>query len=104
MSRWQGKLEKKQTFLARIVDIGAELYAMASACVYAKTIEKEQPERGEQAIELADLFCSQARRRVVRLFHELWANDDDSNYEAAQQVLDGRYGFVEEGVVDPSEL
>jgi len=24
--------------------------------------------------ELADLFCRSARRKVLRLFHELWAN------------------------------
>ena len=35
----------------------------------------------EQAFELADLFCPQARRRVDRLFDELWANDDDANYK-----------------------
>ncbi len=33
MARWQGKLERKQSFLGRVVDIGAELFAMsASAC------------------------------------------------------------------------
>ena len=31
MSRWQGKLECKQGFLGRIVDIGAELFAMSAA-------------------------------------------------------------------------
>jgi hypothetical protein len=29
MGRWQAKLEKKQAFLGRIVDIGAELFAIA---------------------------------------------------------------------------
>jgi hypothetical protein len=49
---------------------------------------------------LADLFCTGARRRVGRLFHELWANDDAVNYVAAQRVLNGRYLFVERDVVD----
>jgi hypothetical protein len=102
MGRWQAKMEKKQAFLGRIVDIGSELYAMASACVYAKTIESEHPERAEQARELADLFCKQSRRRVDKLFTELWANDDDHNYAAALKLLDGRYAWVEEGIVDPS--
>ena len=35
MARWQGKLERKQGFLGRIVDIGAELYAMSAACTRA---------------------------------------------------------------------
>jgi hypothetical protein len=75
---------------------------MAAAVVYAKTIEGEHPERAEQARELADLFCRQARRRVDHLFADLWANDDELNYEGAMKVLDGRYKWVEEGIVDPS--
>jgi alkylation response protein AidB-like acyl-CoA dehydrogenase len=102
MGRWQAKMEYKQTFLGRIVDIGAELFAIASAVVYANTIREEQPERGEQAFELAALFCAQARRRVDALFAQLWANDDDDNYKAAQNVLAGRYEWLEEGVADPS--
>ena len=102
MGRWQAGLEQRQAFLGRIVDIGAELFAIASAVVYADTIRTEQPERAVEAFELADLFCSQARRRADTLFHELWANDDRDNYEAAQRVLDGRYAWLEEGVADPS--
>jgi alkylation response protein AidB-like acyl-CoA dehydrogenase len=102
MGRWQAKLEKKQAFLGRIVDIGAELFAIASAATYASTIKTEQPERGEDAYALADLFCKQARGRVDRLFGELWSNNDDANYAAAQDVLKGRFTFIEEGVADPS--
>ncbi len=102
MTRYQAKMERKQAFLGRIVDIGSELYAIAAACVYAKTIEGEHPERAEQARELADLFCNQARRRTDQLFTELWANDDDLNTKRAFGVLDGRYKWIEEGIIDPS--
>ncbi len=102
MARWQAKLENKQTFLGRIVDIGAELFAISSTIVYADTVGREQPERKEEAIELAQLFCSMARRRADTLFHELWANDDDSRYSAAQKVLEGRYSWLEEGILDPA--
>jgi alkylation response protein AidB-like acyl-CoA dehydrogenase len=102
MTRYQAKMERKQAFLGRIVDIGAELYAIAAACVYAKTIEQEHPDRAEQARELADLFSRQARRRADVLFDELWHNDDDLNTKRAFGVLDGRYTWVEEGIVDPS--
>jgi hypothetical protein len=70
--------------------------------VYADTIAREQPDRRQQAVELADLFCGQARRRADRLFTALWANDDDAQYEAAQQVLSGRYEWFEEDVLDPA--
>jgi len=102
MGRWQAGLEKKQAVLGRIVDIGAELFVMSSACVYAGTIATEHPERAEQARELADLFCQQAHRRVDALFAALWANNDDNNYAAAQKVLNGRYEWLEEGIIDPS--
>ena len=102
MTRWQAKLEKKQGYLGRLVDIGAELFAIASAVVYANTIKQEQPERGEQAEELADLFCRQSRRRVEALFNALWSNDDADNYGSALKLLDGRYAWLEEGIVDPS--
>jgi hypothetical protein len=102
MTRWQAKLERKQAVLGRIVDIGAELMAIASAAVYAQTIGREHPERAEQALELADLFCKQARRRVDSLFDALWHNDDDDAYGTAQKVLDGRYEWLEEGILDPA--
>jgi hypothetical protein len=102
MGRWQAKLEYKQAFLGRIVDIAAELFAIASAVVYADTIGREHPERREQAVELAQLFCTQARRRAERHFADLWDNDDEDSHAAARRVLDGRYLWVEEGIADPS--
>ena len=102
MSRWQAKLEYRQAFLGRIVDIGAELFAMASAVAYADTIGREHPERRDSARELAALFCAQARRRAETLFHELWANDDDTNRAGANALLDGRFTWLEEGIIDPS--
>jgi hypothetical protein len=102
MGRYQARLEQKGHLLGRIVDIGAELYAMACACVYADTIARGDPRRRQEAFELADLFCGQARRRADRLFTELWANDDAAQYEVAQQVLSGRYGWFEQDVLDPA--
>ena len=99
IARWQARLEERQSFLGRIVDIGAELFAIASAVVYADTIGSERPE----VRELADLFCRQARRRVDRLFGELWSNDDRRAYGIAMEVLDGKHAWIEEGVLDPSE-
>ncbi len=65
-------------------------------------VAREQPQRREEALELADLFCQQARRRADRLFDELWANDDDTQYKAAQKVLEGRYQWFEHDVLDPA--
>ena len=100
MSRWQGGLEKRQAFLGRLVDVGAELFAMAAAVVRAQMLLTGGDDDAPFAVELANLFCVGARRRVDQLFHELWANDDAAEYKAAQRVLAGRFLFVEKGLLD----
>ncbi len=104
MARWQGKLERKQGFLGRIVDIGAELYAMSAACVRAQMDRADGAgtDRGAVAVELADLFCRQARQRAEELFGQLWSNTDSADSAAARRVLAGRYTWLEEGIIDPS--
>ena len=102
MARWQGRLERKQGFLGRIVDIGAELYAMSAACVRAQADAADGTGGGDVACELADLFCRQARLRAEELFGQLWENTDSADTEVARRVLAGRYTWLEEGVLDPS--
>ncbi|MEV4757902.1 acyl-CoA dehydrogenase family protein [Micromonospora sp. NPDC049559] len=97
MSRWQGRLERRQGFLGRIVDIGAELFAISAVCVRARAERESRPE----GVELADLFSRQARLRAETLFRELWENTDSVEAAAARRVLAGRYAFLEEGVVTP---
>ena len=104
MARWQGRLERKQGFLGRIVDIGAELFAMSAACTRAQTdtTAAEQEGRGSTSAELASAYCEQARRRCDELFAQLWSNTDSADTALARRVLAGRYTWLEAGVVDPS--
>ncbi|SHJ17734.1 hypothetical protein SAMN02745244_01896 [Tessaracoccus bendigoensis DSM 12906] len=95
MARWQGRLERRQAFLGRAVDIGAELFAMSACCVRAKAEAGE----GVEGIELADAYCRQARVRVEALFTALWRNSDISDRRTAKAVLDGRYPKIEDGIV-----
>jgi alkylation response protein AidB-like acyl-CoA dehydrogenase len=108
MARWQGGLEHRQAFLARIVDIGAELFAMSAAVVRAQMLDRQarqdgDADRGRAAIELADAFCRQARRRVEELFAGLWRNTDAVDRKVARAVLADRYRWAEEGILDPAE-
>ncbi|WP_426997366.1 acyl-CoA dehydrogenase family protein [Pseudarthrobacter sp. N5] len=103
MGRWQAKLEFKQAFLGRIVDIGAELFAMAACCSRAEMLLRTSPERGATAYELAEAFCEQARVRVDEYFDQLWRNTDDGDHELSSKVLAGDYRWLEEGVLDQSE-
>jgi alkylation response protein AidB-like acyl-CoA dehydrogenase len=99
MVRFGPKLEKRQAVLFRMVDVGAELFAMAAVCVHANTIVKKNPaDRGP--IRLAELFCRHSRARVKRHFHEMFDNDDVYTYRVAQEVLQGRHAWLEADVPD----
>ncbi|MFD5329380.1 acyl-CoA dehydrogenase family protein [Streptomyces sp. NPDC127092] len=102
MSRWQGKMELKQAFLGRIVDIGAELFAMAAVCVRAELL-RTTGAHGREAHQLADAFCRQARLRIAELFGRLWSNTDDLDRKVVDGVLAGSYTWLEEGILDPSD-
>jgi len=99
MSRWQGRMERRQAFLGRIVDIGAELFAMSAVCVRAHA-EREQRPAG---MELADLLCRHSRHRAEVLFRALWDNTDDVDAAATERILAGRYAFLEDGIVLPRD-
>ncbi|WP_405641659.1 acyl-CoA dehydrogenase family protein [Streptomyces uncialis] len=101
MSRWQGRMETKQGFLGRIVDIGAELFAMSAACVRAEHL-RTTGDHGKEAYQLADVFCQQARVRADELFGRLWTNTDEADRKVVRATLAGAYTWLEQGVVDPS--
>ncbi|MET9660372.1 acyl-CoA dehydrogenase family protein [Streptomyces sp. NPDC006510] len=101
MSRWQGRMETKQGFLGRIVDIGAELFAMSAACVRAELL-RSSGDHGREAYRLADVFCHQSRVRVEELFTRLWSNTDDLDRRLVDGILSGAYTWLEDGVIDPS--
>ncbi|MEU7132676.1 acyl-CoA dehydrogenase family protein [Streptomyces sp. NPDC046261] len=101
MSRWQGRMETKQGFLGRVVDIGAELFAMSAACVRAEHL-RSRGDHGSEAYQLADAFCRQSRIRVEELFRRLWTNTDELDRKVVSGVMAGSYAWLEAGIVDPS--
>src|SRR4051794_12852868 len=95
MVRFGPKLEKRQAVLGRLVEIGAELLAITAACSRALALAKRgSGEEGRGAIQLADLFSRQARRRVEEKFAAVFDNDDVRTYEVAQQVLKGEHTWM----------
>ncbi len=104
MARWQGGLERRQGFLGRLVDIGAELFAMSAVCVRAQMDAEDGAAggRAETGFELAEAFCAQARVRCDELFGQLWKNTDSADTGLARRVMSGRYKWLEYGIIDPS--
>jgi alkylation response protein AidB-like acyl-CoA dehydrogenase len=101
MVRFGPGLEKRQAVLFRLVDVGAELFAMAAACARAHSLQAGSADAAGpgHALEVADLFCRQARRRVEALFDRVFSNDDRATYALAQRVLQGDALWLEEGLV-----
>jgi hypothetical protein len=95
----QAKLQNKQAFLFRLVDVANELFAMAASICRVQAMTEQGHADAVKARELADLFCRMARRRVRQLFGELWSNDDVRKYKVAMRVLDGRHSWLESGIL-----
>ncbi|MDX2193801.1 MAG: acyl-CoA dehydrogenase family protein [Gemmatimonadales bacterium] len=98
MVRFGPRLEQRQAVLGRIVEAGAELFAMMAACSRAAALVRRQPD-DRTPIQLADAFCRQAGRRVDERFAAVWRNDDLATYAVARNVLEGRLAWLEEGLV-----
>jgi hypothetical protein len=92
-------LEKKQALLFRCVDVGAELYAMVATCVQAQRDMKRHP-ADRMPYELADTFCRHSRRKIENLFAAIRSNDDPETYKLARGVLDGKFAWMEKGIVE----
>src|SRR2546422_3894305 len=90
----------RQAVLFRLVDAGAELFAMAASCARAQWLLHKDPAAGRRAVQVADLFCRQARARVRAKFQGLWRNDDVPTYRVAQEVLAGEHRGLERGMVE----
>src|SRR5216110_1982808 len=103
MRRFGPKLEYRQAVLFRLVDVGAELFAMAATCARAEWLRKSDPAAGRPAVDLADLFCRQARGRVDAKFRELSHNADTRTYRLAQEVLQSEHRWLERGMVELSD-
>jgi alkylation response protein AidB-like acyl-CoA dehydrogenase len=93
------KLERKQAFLFRLVDIAMDLYAMTATILHAHRMAESGSAGGEEALRLADVFCRRRRRDIAHRFRALWRNDDELRYRAGRAVLEGRHRWLEAGIV-----
>jgi alkylation response protein AidB-like acyl-CoA dehydrogenase len=98
MVRFGPKLEKRQAVLGRLVEIGAELFAISATVSRAQAMVRKNP-ADRSPIELADAFARNSRRRIDERFAALFDNDDVLNYAIAQQTTAGRFAWVESGMV-----
>ena len=85
MLRHGPALEKQQLLLARFVDIGAELFAMAATLARAQAMLDRSD--GAEALGLADYFCRAARLRIEERFRAISNNADRAGYRLAKATM-----------------
>jgi alkylation response protein AidB-like acyl-CoA dehydrogenase len=100
MMIFQARMERKQAFLFRCVDIANELFAMSASISRAQTLARAGRPEAREAQTLALAFCAKSRARVQDLFRDLWHNGDDAKFALGKAVLDGRHAWLEQGAME----
>jgi hypothetical protein len=93
LARHSRKLQRRQLVLGRMVDSGAELFAMTAV------ISRASSAGDRKAVELADLFCRLAKRRLQQLHRNLYCNDDRRLGPLAKKILAGDFAWLEDNIV-----
>ncbi|MBI3313587.1 MAG: acyl-CoA dehydrogenase family protein [Candidatus Omnitrophica bacterium] len=100
MMIYQQGLESKQHLMSRLVNAGTDLFAMAAACSRAISMVEKNPS-DQSPVELANLFCWQARGRISKQFRHLFINADGFVYKIAQNTLSDKYAWLENDIILP---
>ncbi|HEY0945569.1 MAG TPA: acyl-CoA dehydrogenase family protein [Opitutaceae bacterium] len=101
MRKYGPKLERQQLLLGRVVDIGAELFALTATALRADALlARNDPmhPRGE-VLQLAQCVFAEARGRIAATFAALKHNNDRRNYALAQSLLEGKHAHLRKGIV-----
>ena len=98
MAQHQQRLASKQSILNRIVDVGVELFAIASTCAYADHLIKSGQQK-DNALDLADLYCRNARQYIQQQFSESRSNHDAVSLKVAKKVMAKDYAWLENDII-----
>jgi hypothetical protein len=98
MVKFGPKLEKRQVLLGRFADIGTDLFAIASSCVYAQKLIRDGEPEGK-VLAVVDDFMAQARQRIVQNFQGIGRNSDGDGYALAQEIVAGEHTWLERGIL-----
>ena len=93
------KLEREQVLLGRFVDIGTEIFAIATSCARAQSMLGARENDKVELLALADYFCCAARLRIDRMFYGVRHNADLRGKRLANRVLSGELRWLENGIV-----
>ena len=98
MLKYRQKLEAKQGILGRVVDIGTDLFAITASCSYAASLNNDQS-KSANAVELADLFCRDARDRIEINFNANHKNHDRKHVQVSRELMKTNYAWLETDII-----
>jgi alkylation response protein AidB-like acyl-CoA dehydrogenase len=96
---YRARLEHRQELLFRAVDVAIELFVLTVTIRRARLLHATGGSAGESAIELADVFARGARSRINAKLRALWRNHDSARYRVGRALLDGKYEWLESGIL-----
>ena len=99
MAKFGPKLEFEQLMLGNFVDIGVDLFTMASSLAYAEAQLAQNP-NDQSPQELVDLYCSNARKRIADNFRNVKKNHNRKFNKVGTGVMEGRYRWLITDVMD----
>ncbi|MFA6243558.1 MAG: hypothetical protein WC655_21635, partial [Candidatus Hydrogenedentales bacterium] len=99
MAKFGPKLEYEQLLLANFVEVGVDLFTMASSLAYAEAhLAQEPSNQGPQ--ELADLYCKNARTRIENNFRAVKKNHNRTFTKVGNAFMEGKYRWLCTDIVD----
>jgi hypothetical protein len=93
------RLQRKQAFLFRLVDVTNELFAMAACLARARQMRLDGSPDASAAERVVDLFCRGSRARVRAALRGLWRNHDAFATRVSREVLAGEHAWLETDVL-----
>ncbi len=98
MLRFGPKLEHKQLFLFRAVDVALDLFALMATVLRA---QRAQP-TDVGAVAVADRFATDVRGRIEQTLRDMWRNHDAERYAFAQRLHSEQLDWLERGILLPA--
>ena len=99
MVRYGPGLESRQILLRRLVDIGADIFVIAACCSRAQHLAG-RGRCADNVLAMADYACREAALRIRNHHREIRENNDRQGCDLAGSILDGEYGWIEDGIIE----
>lgn len=98
MGKYQQKLEREQLLLAEFVNIGTDLFAMSATLSYTDHLLSINS-KDTTSQELANLFCLQAKDRILACFQRVSRNHNKLVSRVGRLCFDEKLKWQEEGIM-----